>query len=62
MLKNVSKEAATHAALDLIEALHKEKPASPFIQIGDRQQNALQELADIFLSALLPPTPPPSVQ
>eukprot|EP00957_Ditylum_brightwellii_P134584 10260775-Ditylum_brightwellii.AAC.1 len=46
--KTVSMEAATHAALDLIDVLNKDMPASPFLQNGDKQQYALRELANIF--------------
>eukprot|EP00957_Ditylum_brightwellii_P178564 13601813-Ditylum_brightwellii.AAC.1 len=52
MPKTSSKDAATHAALDLIHALQNPAPAAPFSQVGQKQMNVLRKLADIFQTAL----------
>ena len=43
-----NKEAATNAALDLIEAIENLAPTAPFSYIGDIKLQAISKLADIF--------------
>eukprot|EP00957_Ditylum_brightwellii_P047435 3603313-Ditylum_brightwellii.AAC.1 len=50
--KTASKDAVTHAALDLIYALQNPARATPFSQVGQKQMDALRKLADIFQTAL----------
>eukprot|EP00957_Ditylum_brightwellii_P037559 2840607-Ditylum_brightwellii.AAC.1 len=52
MPKATSKDAATHATLDLIHALQNPVPAAPFSQVGQKQMDALRKLADIFQTTL----------
>eukprot|EP00957_Ditylum_brightwellii_P140695 10717480-Ditylum_brightwellii.AAC.1 len=52
MPKTASKDASTHAALDLIHALQNPTPATPFNQVGQKQMDALRKLAEIFQTAL----------
>mmetsp|Transcript_31451 Transcript_31451/g.45874 ORF Transcript_31451/g.45874 Transcript_31451/m.45874 type:complete len:120 (-) Transcript_31451:2032-2391(-) len=66
MPKKLSKDAATHAALDLIDAIKENTHAAPFMNTGNRERATLTKLADIFHDALnedktltITPTPPP---
>jgi hypothetical protein len=45
-------DKATQAAEDLIEVLKNPEPASPFLQFGNEQSAALQQLADMFKVSL----------
>lgn len=47
-----SADAAMRAAKDLTKALRNPHPATPFINIGDAQMEALSKLAEIFNAAL----------
>eukprot|EP00957_Ditylum_brightwellii_P089322 6801034-Ditylum_brightwellii.AAC.1 len=65
MPKNSSKDAATHTALDLIDAIKESTPAAPFMKISDKQRAALTRLVDIFqnsLKEIIPPNITPSPQ
>ncbi len=42
------------ASIDLIELLQKNDPASPFLDFGNAQHNALQQLADMLKEAAKP--------
>eukprot|EP00957_Ditylum_brightwellii_P009770 736667-Ditylum_brightwellii.AAC.2 len=63
-----SKDAATHAALDLIHCLQHPTPATALLNVGDEQLDALRKLAEIFHTALPTPqqeihqTSPPPIQ
>eukprot|EP00957_Ditylum_brightwellii_P172735 13149547-Ditylum_brightwellii.AAC.1 len=66
MPKNLAEEAATHAALDLIDVIKENTPAAPFMNIGHKQRAALTELLEIFYDSLkeentpmMTPSPPP---
>ena len=52
-----SAENATVAATELINALQNPTPAAPFAHIGDKQMEALQQLATIFKQATSRPLP-----
>ena len=52
-----SAENATVAATELINALQNPTPAAPFAHIGDKQIEALQQLATIFKQATSRPLP-----
>jgi hypothetical protein len=52
MPRTSSADAAKQAARDLIHALLPPKPAAPFVQLGDQQTQALQQLAQIFDAAI----------
>eukprot|EP00957_Ditylum_brightwellii_P038572 2915577-Ditylum_brightwellii.AAC.1 len=54
MPRTSSADAATRAALDLIEAIENPHPATPFPNIGNAQMSALKTLSDIFHQALQP--------
>ena len=45
-------DQATQAADDLIDILKNPKPASPFLEFGSEQQNALKKLATLFKLSL----------
>lgn len=52
-----SLDKALQAAEDLITALNTPAPASPFLNFGHEQKNALQQLAALFkVSLQAPPT------
>jgi hypothetical protein len=53
MPKFSSSDAIIKAAKDMIQALREPHPATPFNNFGDQQLAALQQLADIFATALL---------
>eukprot|EP00957_Ditylum_brightwellii_P163009 12412725-Ditylum_brightwellii.AAC.1 len=68
MPKTAAKEAVTHAALDLIDALKADNPATLYLHVGDKQRKALQKLTEIFQGGLeekqaptQKPTPPPVI-
>jgi hypothetical protein len=61
--KNSSADAATATATALIHALRHLAPALPFLDLGDDQLAALDQLAAIFQSVAGPSTePPPRVE
>eukprot|EP00957_Ditylum_brightwellii_P094763 7216218-Ditylum_brightwellii.AAC.1 len=69
MPNNLSKEDATHTALDLIGTIKENTPAATFMNIGDKQRATLTKLSEIFHDSLkeektpsmtlLPPPPAP---
>eukprot|EP00957_Ditylum_brightwellii_P211971 15366817-Ditylum_brightwellii.AAC.2 len=50
-----SKDAATHATLDLIQCLQHPMQATPFLVEGNEQMDALWKLADTFKKSLPQP-------
>jgi hypothetical protein len=52
MPRTSSADAATKAASSLIHALQNPAPAAPFAALGDRQQQALEQLANIFANSI----------
>jgi hypothetical protein len=52
MPRTSSADAATKAASNLIHALQNPAPAAPFAALGDRQQQALEQLANIFANSV----------
>eukprot|EP00957_Ditylum_brightwellii_P094768 7216902-Ditylum_brightwellii.AAC.1 len=51
-------DAATHAANDLIVALHNPAPAAPFRSLRTAHHDALRKLAEIFNNVTVPTTAP----
>eukprot|EP00957_Ditylum_brightwellii_P113758 8673194-Ditylum_brightwellii.AAC.1 len=54
MPKYTAEDVATHAALDLIDAIQKPPPRAPFHNFGSIQRKALCQLVDIFQQYLFP--------
>jgi hypothetical protein len=52
MPRTSSADAATKAASNLIHALQNPAPAAPFAGLGNRQQQALEQLANIFANSV----------
>eukprot|EP00957_Ditylum_brightwellii_P119794 9139966-Ditylum_brightwellii.AAC.1 len=52
MPSSSSTNAATHAALNLIDVLQNPAPASPFANIGHNKIDALNKLAEIFVESI----------
>ena len=52
MPQTTALDNATHAANDLLEQLCHPAPASPFLEFGNEQHAALQQLADMFKVSL----------
>lgn len=53
-----SSENATVAATELIHALKNPAPAAPFTTVGDKQMEALNQLATIFKQSVDISSPP----
>ncbi len=56
MPKTSSADAATQAALDLIDALQHPAPAAPFAQLGHGQLHAIRQLATLFQATTSKPS------